>query len=82
MQMERGRPAGGMRRRQQQPPRGGPSPSMGQRPMQPIADPMNFPPLEDEFSDLGAAVGMARVPGIGQPGTERGVLNVRRRRPR
>ena len=83
-QMRPGRQPGGVRRRQPQSrgpggPGGG-GPPMGGGTSQPIADPMNFPPLEDEFADLGAAVGMARIPGIGQPGTERGVLNVRRRR--
>jgi hypothetical protein len=85
-QMRPGRQPGGVRRRQPQSrgpggPGGG-GPPMGGGPSQPIADPMNFPPLEDEFADLGAAVGMARIPGIGQPGAERGVLNVRRRRAR
>ena len=86
MQPRPGGNPGGVRRRQPQSrgpggPGGG-GPPMAGGPSQPIADPMNFPPLEDEFADLGAAVGMARIPGIGQPGAERGVLNVRRRRAR
>ena len=49
-------------------------------PSDPIADPMQFPPLAEEVGDLGAAVGMARFPGVGAPGSERGVLNMQRRR--
>ena len=81
MQPRPGGNPGGVRRRQPQSrgPGGG-GPPMGGGPSQPIADPMNFPPFEDQFTDLGAAVGMARIPGVGQPGAERGVLNGRRRR--
>jgi hypothetical protein len=79
VQQQPGRPPQPTQRRQrpQRPPgRGAAPPGLAQ----PIADPMQFPPLAEEVADLGAAVGMARFPGVGQPGSERGVLDVRRRR--
>jgi hypothetical protein len=39
-------------------------------------------PMMPEVEDISAAAAMARVPGIGQPGAERGMSNQRQRRRR
>ena len=65
------RPLGG-------PPQGGPPRQGG--PQQTLRDPFQTTPLAAEVEGMGAAMGMARIPGVGQPGSERGMTNVRRRR--
>ena len=60
------------------PPQGGPPRQGG--PQQTLRDPFQTTPLAAEVEGLGAAMGMARIPGVGQPGSERGLTNVRRRR--
>jgi hypothetical protein len=41
--------------------------------------PLPVEPLMPEFDDFGRAVALGSVPGVGQPGTAKGMLNVRRR---
>ena len=65
------RPLGG-------PPQEGPLYQGG--PQQTLRDPFQTTPLAAAVEGLGAAMGMARIPGVGQPGSERGMTNVRRRR--
>ena len=87
VKMQAGRPTGpvgglGASRRRPsmgRPPGPGPIPGQGP-PRQMLRDPFQTTPLADEVEGLVAGMGLARVPGVGQPGSERGMTNVRRRR--
>jgi hypothetical protein len=87
VKMQTGRPAGAIRglgasRRRPpsgRPPGAGPTPGQGVPP-QMLRNPFETTPLADEVEGLVAGMGLARVPGVGQPGSERGMANVRRRR--
>jgi|6_EtaG_2_1085325.scaffolds.fasta_scaffold30794_2 hypothetical protein len=83
VKMQTGRPrgpVGGLGASRRRPP-GAPGPIPGQRaPQQMLRDPFHTTPLADEIEGLVAGMGMARFPGVGQPGSERGMTNVRRRR--
>jgi hypothetical protein len=76
VQMRPGRRPQATARRRPTPPG---APAGGGVPAQPIVDPMQFPPLAPEVADLGAAAALSRIHGVGRPGTERGVLNTKRR---
>jgi hypothetical protein len=83
IQTQRGRPSAGpgMRRRSM-PGKKGPAGGGDARRQLPLIDPMTHGrSLSPEVSDYETAAGYARVDGIGEKGTERGMLNVTRRKP-
>jgi hypothetical protein len=49
------------------------------RPPLPGEAPLPLQPLVPEFDDFGQAAALGSVPGVGQPGSVNGMLNVRRR---
>jgi len=70
-------------------PTGPPRPRTGPPPGPPQAPPQGPPqqaprapvtPMDPEVQSQGAWTALARIPGVGQKGSERGASNVRRRR--